>query len=306
MLLCAKSSDDDPDHEYDKLPLTLRWRLKFAKKENDDRYGLSVLKLKHNRYVKRDCESTEYEALRMVDRHTSIPIPKVMGVYQTPSGKLVEYEIMSGRPLDMVWTTLSATQRRKVCADLGRFVDQLRKVDPPKHIVIGSASMGAAFDERFGSGRIGPFYTLDQFHSYLRRGHPVDDFSETELQRCHNKDYKMKFTHANLCPRNVLIDDSCRVASILGWQHAGWYPEYWEYTQMHHVTPKGLSDWLEDMHKVVPNYGEELAGDDALLNMYKGSVYDSPRSVRAPSPTPSELAREQKEVDDKNTENTSG
>ena len=311
MFLCPGS--DDPDvgpngEEFDRIPRGLRWRLKFSKKEQDPRYGTDVLKLKNNRYIKRNCLSTEYEALRIVDRHTSIPIPKVVGVWQTRDAKLVEYEIMAGKPLDTMWGSLNLAQKRKVTKDLGRFVDQLRSMQPPKHTLIGSASMGAAYDERFGSGRIGPFYTLDQFHDFLRRGHPTADFDEVELKHCHDaaKSYTMKFTHANLCPRNVLIDDSCRVASILGWEHAGWYPEYWEYTQMHHIAPKAMLDWLEEMRKVVPKYEEELAADDALRSRYLGSVYDSPRSVRMPSPTPSELDQERQAIDDKNTENTSG
>lgn len=306
MLLCLGSEDEPPEGEFDKLPRSLRWRLKFAKRETDDRYGCDVVKTKHNRFVKKGCETTEYEALRFVDRHTSIPIPKVLGVYQTKEGVMVEYEIMAGRPLDTNWNNLTTSQKRKVVNDLGRFVDQLRKIDPPKRSVIGSATMGAAYDERFGNGKLGPFYSLESFHEYLRRGHPLEHFAEPELRRCHEKSYKLKFTHANLCPRNVLIDDSCRVCSILGWEHAGWYPEYWEYTQMHHVTPKTMSDWLEDMCKVMQRYDEELLADDVLRGRYSGSVYDSPRSIRAPSLTSSELAKEQKEIDDKNTESTSG
>jgi aminoglycoside phosphotransferase (APT) family kinase protein len=308
MTICPGAKDDMSDGEYDELPRSLRWRLKFAKMEVDDRYGCQVARLRNNRIVKKGCESTEYEALRVVDRHTSVPIPKVLGVYQLRDEVLVEYEIMPGRRLDTAWSILSAAQRRKVIDELGRFIGQLRKMEPPKHIVIGSATMGAAYDRRFGRGRIGPFYSLESFHDYVRRGHATEDFTEQEISRCHNRKtpYQLKFTHADLCPRNVLIDESGKICSIIGWEHAGWYPEYWEFTQMHHATPKEMGEWLQAMRKVMPKYEEELAADDALRKRYSGSIYDSPRSVRAVSPTQSELAVEQKEINDLNTEHTSG
>ena len=67
-----------------------------------------------------------------------------------------------------------------------------------------------------------------------------------------------------------------------------------------------MSDWLDAMSTVISRYDDELAADDTLRSRYSGAVYDTPRSVRAPSPTPSELAHEQREIDDKNTEHTSG
>ena len=308
MPFCPRGTTQDLEDEFSKPPRSLRWRLKFAKKELDDRFGADVIRLNNGHIVKRGCESTEYEALQMVNGHTSVRVPKVLGVYQTREGVLVELEVERGTPLDNVWPNLGMRQRRTVVDDVARFVEDLRKIEPPKHIVIGSATMGAAYDSRFGhqNGRLGPFYTLESFHSYIRRGHPLTDFTEQKLRHCHDNSYEMKFTHANLCPRNILIDESCRVSSILGWEQAGWYPEYWEYTQMHHKTPSTLVNWLEAMAKVMPTYEDELAADDTLRSKYSGSVYDTPRSVRAPSPSLSELAREQREIDDKNTEHTSG
>ncbi len=252
---------------------------------------------------------TEYEALRTVDRHTSVPIPKVIGVYHTRDGLLVEYEAFPGKPLDRVWQTLGPPQRKKILQDLGRFVDQMRKIDPPRHEFVGSAFYGAAFDRRFGSsGKVGPFYTVDAFHDFLRRGHPTRDFSDDGLKKCHERvsKYELRFTHAGLYPGNILIDDAGRIACIIGWESAGWWPEYWEYTQMHCGTPADMQDWLEAMRKVMPKYDEEVAAEQALRRRFRSSIYDAPRSIRAPSPTPSELERDQREIDDKNTESTSG
>ena len=299
-------SDSEPEPEFDELPRNLRWKLKFGKKRIEVHESHTIIRLGETRILKRGVESTEYEALRLVNEKTSVPVPKVLGVYRTREGVLVDLEVVPGRTLDGVWSSLSPAQKKKHISDLGRFIDQLRKLPTPKHELIGSTSMGANHDPRFGKGRIGPFYTIDFFHDFIRRGHPVEEFAEDDLKDCHGKKYEIKFTHADLCPQNILVDDAGRITAILDWESAGWYPEYWEYTQMHFATPKGMEDWLTAVGDVMDKYDREMAAEAVMRRRFAASAYDCERSVRAPSPSPSELARERKEINDKNTESTSG
>lgn len=308
MPLCFGGNDHEPQDEYDQIPFGLKWRMHFGKRATDPNTGESFLRLSNNKILKTHCVNTEYQALMLVDRHTSVPSYKVLAVYNRPEGKLVEYEAYPGRPLQEVWPGMSAHQKNKTVGDLGRFVDQLRKMKPPRHCVVGDATLGAAMDHRFGSGRIGPFFSIEAFQEFERRGHSPHHFPEKEIQIVHapRKPYELKFTHASLCPRNILIDDAGRICALVGWESAGWYPEYWEYTQMCHLTPKTMGDWLDAMCNVIPRYDQELACEEALRARYASSIYDAPRSVRAPSPSPSELDAEQREIEDKNTDNTSG
>lgn len=308
MTFCCGGKDEEPQDEYDEIPFSLKWRMNFGKKETDPRTGDPVLRLSSTRILKTHCVNTEYQALKLIDRHTSVPSYKVQAVYNRPEGKLVEYEAYPGKPLQDVWPGMSAHQKNKIIADLGRFVDQLRKMQPPKQCVVGDATLGAAMDHRFGKGRIGPFFSIQAFQEFERRGHSVHHFPEKEIQHVHApaKPYELKFTHAALCPANILVDDAGRITALVGWESAGWYPEYWEYTQMCHLTPKTMGDWLDAMCGVIPRYDQELACEEVLRARYSASVYDLPRSVRAPSPSPSQLHTEQQEIDDKNTEDTSG
>lgn len=299
-------SDSEPRSEFDTLPRNLRWKLKFGSKKIEIHKSATIIRLGDKRILKRGAESTEYEALRLVNERTSVPVPKVLGVYNTREGVLVDLEVVPGRTVDVVWDSLTAQQKKKHVSDLGRFIDQLRKLPPPKHELIGSTSMGANRDPRFGKKRIGPFYSVNYFHDFVRRGHPIQDFAAEELKECHGRQYGIKFTHADLSPENILVDDSGRITAILDWESAGWYPEYWEYTQMHFATPKGMEDWLAAVETVVDRYDDEMAAEAILRRRFTASAYDCARSVRAPSPSPSELAREQKEIDNKNTESTSG
>ncbi|KAK5083276.1 hypothetical protein LTR70_008233 [Exophiala xenobiotica] len=282
----------EPLSEYDELPYLLRWRMHFGTLERDPHSGNEVM-----------------------HKHTSIPTYKVISVFNRPEGKVVEYEAIPGKALDTVWSTLSMDKKRRIISDMGRFVDQLRKMIPPKHFVIGDSTMGAALDRRFGPGEIGPFYTLDAFHDFLRRGHNPKEFRGDCVEKIHEdrkkstKPYVLKFTHGNLTPNNVLVDDSGRVCALIGWECSGWYPEYWEYVQTCHNTDihsLAGEEWLDMMKGAMIEYEDELSCDRAIRSRFCSEDYGRPRSVRPQSPSPSVLREEQDEMDDKNTEHTSG
>lgn len=43
------------------------------------------------------------------------------------------------------------------------------------------------------------------------------------------------FTHGDLTLGNIIVSNesgSYRIAGIIDWEQAGWYPEYWEYCKM--------------------------------------------------------------------------
>ena len=46
-----------------------------------------------------------------------------------------------------------------------------------------------------------------------------------------NNDHKIVMTHGDLHPRNIIIKNY-KIAAIIDWEHAGFYPEYWEYTKI--------------------------------------------------------------------------
>jgi len=75
---------------------------------------------------------------------------------------------------------------------------------------------------------------------------------------------------------------------------------------MHFATPNEMKDWLAAVENVVKRYDNEMVAEAVMRQRFAASAYDCARSIRAPSPTRSELERERKEIDDKNTESTSG
>ena len=302
--------DIAPIEIYNKLSRKTKWRWKFAGSPTISSNGSKTWRLSNDLVLRQDVLATEYEAMTVVALSTKIPVPKVLGVYRLPQGRFVELEQRSAKQLSDIWLKLNNSQKRRSVQDLGRYVNELRAIEPHSRPVIGSASLGAVYEPRFGRAKAGPFYGLEDFHEFLRRGHPPTDFEEEELQRCHTRNgtetYKLKFTHGALCPQNILVDNSGRIVHVTGWMSAGWYPEYWEYTNMHHVVEKRFSDWLAMMEGVMPRYDEEVVAEEALRNMFTMEDYEAPLRVRKKSITASEFAKEQEEIDLLNTESTSG
>jgi aminoglycoside phosphotransferase (APT) family kinase protein len=58
------------------------------------------------------------------------------------------------------------------------------------------------------------------------------------------------FTHGDIAPRNIMVDESAHITGIIDWELAGWYPEYWEYANM--MKPSGDVDWQGWMHRTAP------------------------------------------------------
>lgn len=53
----------------------------------------------------------------------------------------------------------------------------------------------------------------------------VEPFLGPDVKATRTSHYTTCFTHADLAPRNIIIIRNGRVAAILDWAIAGWYPE---------------------------------------------------------------------------------
>ncbi|KIY64177.1 hypothetical protein CYLTODRAFT_425460 [Cylindrobasidium torrendii FP15055 ss-10] len=79
------------------------------------------------------------------------------------------------------------------------------------------------------------------------------------------KHYEIRFAHSDLNPTNILIKDG-RLAAIIDWEMAGWYPEYWEYTMLHlqNRNRKPLIAFWRHVNPCGQRYEEELEYERAL------------------------------------------
>jgi hypothetical protein len=125
--------------------------------------------------------------------------------------------------------------RRKLLLKNLLAIKQLRLLEPPQRGAVASAEFKQCLDYRIGYTPIGPFLNHEEFHSFLRGHVPLESCTKVygeSVTRCHTRQYRTSFSHADLFPRNTIVRDGKNVA-IIDWQFAGWYPEYWEYIKAH-------------------------------------------------------------------------
>jgi thiamine kinase-like enzyme len=132
-------------------------------------------------------------------------------------------------------------------------------------MAICSAIGGPIRDHRIRSADpIGPFPDEAAFSQHVR-------FSDEPSRRGH----KIVFTHADLNPRNILVDrvvsadGSCRwrVSGIVDWETAGYYPEYWDYTK---ALFEGFR-WRPRYLRMVKRVFEEFGGYERELEVERRS-----------------------------------
>ncbi|KAH7310769.1 hypothetical protein B0I35DRAFT_439661 [Stachybotrys elegans] len=104
-----------------------------------------------------------------------------------------------------------------------------------------------------------------EFHSLARASLRMEDVAQflgPEVAKVHESSYKTHFTHADLTPRNITVRNG-RMVSVIDWEFAGWYPEYWEFTKAHYNFFLG-EDWEDYLRSAIPCYEIELIAERVL------------------------------------------
>ncbi|ROT37804.1 kinase-like protein [Sodiomyces alkalinus F11] len=249
----------------------LRFRLWLGRKLYRP-FNSSVVRVSRHRVIKGPCDPPEVEAMQYIAEHTTIPVPKVYKVHTTSDHRIyIEMEYVEGVTLDSAWRKegrLTPEQKKTIFEDIKDYVSVLRALPPPADDLVASALQNPAYDCRIGSRFLGPFTHAD-FHSLLRQRMPleyVESCLGDEVAKVHTTaSYRTCFTHGDLVPRNIIVRDG-RVAALIDWGFAGWYPEYWEFTKAHYDYFPG-EDWWEHLREALPCYDAELAAERILWQM---------------------------------------
>ncbi|KAI8945088.1 kinase-like domain-containing protein [Xylaria longipes] len=218
-----------------------------------------------------DTYRNEFNALRLVRQYTTVPVPKPLDVTiphkQTSRTSILSadaYLLMTrlpGLPLADCQHILSDKDRERIIDQMRDYLTQIRSIpnlvnqDNPICNAVGEAIR----DSRIrGETPVGPFPDEASFSQMLR-------FSDETGRRGHN----IVFTHADLNPRNILVDfatheDGTRgwgVTGIVDWEFAGYYPEYWDFTKALFEGfrwIKRYNDMVKEIFKEFGDYSREL------------------------------------------------
>lgn len=202
--------------------------------------------------------------------------PPVLEVHDTQEDGTVHI-VMSrvpGDDLEDVLHKMTDAEVKSVVKELAGHLQQMRRLSsdtssgdgvkkPPP---IGGVAGTRGFYNRLGSSRWGPFALMADF----RFGEPLDYWDhEPDVVAVHGKaegTYGVKFTHADIAPRNVRVRGG-KITGIIDWEFAGWYPEYWEYTRMFYPGERPyLKRWFDAIEEEtgIEKYKTERKAEEAI------------------------------------------
>ncbi|KAM5438413.1 hypothetical protein MferCBS31731_004990 [Microsporum ferrugineum] len=174
----------------------------------------------------------EAKALQIVEKYTSITAPLCVDTFEDKGKVMLVMTRIRGDGLNKVFHRLSYQQREQLSIDLGMVVKQLRMVPNTTPYRLANALGGPLLDVRLPEtqeGPCGPYNKCSDFHNYLIHKYVWPKTKES-VAAVHSQEYRSFFTHADLNPTNIMIDQG-KLSGILDWECAGFYPEYWEFTK---------------------------------------------------------------------------
>ncbi|KAM0666786.1 hypothetical protein ACQRIU_004641 [Beauveria bassiana] len=190
-----------------------------------------------------ECVRNEFNALDVVGKNTGVPVPRALDFASKwikgnsellPQGYYRSYLLTSelpGAALSLCMDAISDADYQRIQLQLQAYVSQIRDIPQTVNpdFVICDSRGEACRDPRIGDFTpIGPFKDEAAFSQELR-------FPDEPSRRGH----KIVFTHADLNPRNIIVNQvkdatgtlHWEVSGIVDWEAAGYYPEYWDCTK---------------------------------------------------------------------------
>lgn len=196
--------------------------------------GSRKITVQNGRATKSGSSLREHEAenQQYIAENTTIPVPQVYEVERDEDGKVQSFvmDYVQGQPLDEAWSSLTEEQKTSIAQQLHGYMLQLRQL---KGDYIGAVNRGKVVIGEYVFHEGGPFDTERSFNEFLfsRIIDIVPDVLRYHATSTFKSDHEIVFTHGDLAPRNILVDERGRVTAILDWENAGWYPEYWEHVR---------------------------------------------------------------------------
>lgn len=213
----------------------------------------------------------EGEAMSLVSKHTDVPVPEVIFTKFSPEEFVpdesdlfnpdvhepegtIGMTIIPGVPLDQKWDTLDEETKESLCLQLWDLIAKVRDIPLPEAMkdlyqcaADGSPSRDTVFEDLQKPAR--PLSSDEEIRAriYERYLHYGGLRYENELLDMLPQSKHSVFTHADIAPRNIMVDEEKNITGILDWELAGWYPDYWDYAQIMRPAFWGdLSVWMEE------------------------------------------------------------
>ena len=193
------------------------------------------------------------EGLNMifVNQNLEVPIPEVYALYKENGNAYLVMQYVPGQTLEHLWSTLHTSEQRAILRKLRSILDKMRSLSPPSFY--GSVDHGPLPYFLFWTPEPqckinGPFATEREFClglvERLRQIRADNNQHMSRIQWLQDhlpasmKGHPATFTHGDIHKMNIMVErigtqkpgneDDFKL-TILDWEDAGWYPNYFEY-----------------------------------------------------------------------------
>lgn len=213
--------------------------------------------------------TAEAANIEYIAGNTTIPVPRVQDVFIVDQQTYIIMDYISGSEFSQ--KALSAEQRESIFEELKGYIAQMRALKLTRPGRVESADGSGLFDNRLGNRPFPPFESIEKFHSHI--GHDAILYSDkhrkawSQFQAMVNRKYCTKFTHSDIAPRNLLVNNG-KIAAIIDWEMAGWYPEYWEYTRWAVSSYRSPQRWQELREEGLECYLDELWVEEYIDSVF--------------------------------------
>ncbi|EPQ55443.1 kinase-like protein, partial [Gloeophyllum trabeum ATCC 11539] len=214
------------------------------------------LVVKYGHFVK----ATEARSIIFVSENTNIPVPSVLLVFKKENVTYIVMWLIRGGTLQDRWEELSNPLRDEVMDQFAGYLAELGSLSSEGHTP-GPLDGGKCEGQWWTQYGAGPFTTYRDLLAWLNR--KLQQSARTSPP--FSDKYPLVFTHQDLCPTNLILDDSNRLW-IIDWGMAGWYPSYFEYACIR--SPEAFMSidrgWIPAALSRLPNYETEANKLEAM------------------------------------------
>lgn len=205
----------------------------------------------------------EEVAMRLVKQHTSVPVPEVIiSSYASGKGNIAEprkgdigMSLIPGFTLESIWDGLDECNKERICREIWRMIAEWRQIPrPPRlaHLYQCLADGSPATTDPLLQDLADPPRSLNTDEAVRIRIHQrylryYGQRYADQLPSMLPQSKVSLFTHGDVAPRNIMVNEDCLITGIIDWELAGWYPEYWEYANI--MKPSRDKDWQSWMER---------------------------------------------------------
>ncbi|EIW85695.1 hypothetical protein CONPUDRAFT_48136, partial [Coniophora puteana RWD-64-598 SS2] len=208
----------------------------------------SVRQIASDAVMKSGIQDSEPLTMDLVRASSHIPVPAVLRVLRAGSRQAVVMEYITGETVENCWGKLGLWQRLRVVWSIRSYIQQLRR------ILVSNTHQGTHFPGPIGDEPrlcyASFLVTLSMANLFLKGGGPFHSYDELTQWFNHKVEATRRFsgalppelsfdssfplvlTHFDISPRNVIVDDNSRVW-LIDWEHAGFYPQWFEYSALY-------------------------------------------------------------------------